>query len=265
MPNKYYITKEAGDALIGKLKSDPSFWNEFINLPKAKSIFSAKMRSCNIPWDMYDDLVTETYCHLFKDGWKKLDEIEEPAKFWGWFAKVVNRHFGFTKNKTTGEWCAKTALKNLLPSVPAEDVLVIDENPADEENRGTVQVADSRTAESDLLWQDYMRQFTTVLDKMKASTRKGFPLYAEVMERIAIRREKRSIIAVDLVRRGLLKGPVKADYGSYTEEEIKHLRDNLNNNIYRRAKNFFNEMALQQRFECVIDIKHGTIINENYI
>jgi len=250
-PKNNYLTPQQGRELIQKLKNEPSFWYEFIELPKARQIFKTKMKSCNIAWDRYDDLVSETYCHLCRDNWRKLDNIEEPERFWGWFAQVVQFHFWFTKDEKTGEYIPKKALRELIPMGTTSRMIGIAESPDEDEQVDTIQVADPRPLEKDVLWNDYKRQFITVLDRMKASSRKSFPLYAEVIERIAVRHEERPEIAIDLLRRGLLKGTVKDD-GCYSKEDIIRLRDNLNNNIYRRGREFFNEIALQYRFECII-------------
>jgi len=250
-PRKNYLTPEEGLELIRKLKAEPEFWFEFVEMPKTRFIFETKMRSCNIPKDRYDDLVSETYCHLCKDNWKKLDGIDDPERFWGWFAKVVQFHFWFTKNEKTGEYIPKKPLRDLTSIGIVATVINIADNPTDGEEQDFIQIADPRPLEKDILWNDYKRQFITVLDKMKASSRKSFPLYAEVIERIALKHEERPEIALDLLKRGLLKGTVRED-GCYTKEEIIRLRDNLNNNIYRRGREFFDDIALQNRFDCII-------------
>lgn len=252
MENKVlYITKEEGESIIRKLKTDFNYWNEFVKLTPAKNIFSAKMRSCNIRKEYYDDMVMEMYIHLYRNNWAELDKIESPEKFWGWFSMKVRTYFGFYRDETTGEYKPKKALRELLHGGTIQNIEDIDATIGEDQSP-KFQPSSPDYTESLLIKNERISQFKEVLSQMRYSGRKNFPVYAEVLERVCVKNESRTRIAVDLARRKLIKGPVKEEGEPYSEEEKKKLRDNLNNNIYRRARTFFNEMALNKQYECQI-------------
>lgn len=246
-----YLTREEGEALIQKLKTDQSYWNEFVKLAPVKNIFNAKMKSCNIRSEYYEDMVMEMYVHLYRNNWAELDKIEFPEKFWGWFSMKVRTYFGFYKDETTGEYKPKRPLRELLhggTTVLVEDI----EAKFGEDEAPKYQIPSGDNAEDLLLTNEYLTFFNEILNHMRYSGRKNFPLYVEVIERICLKNEDRTEIAVDLARRGLIKGPVKEEGVTYSEDEIIKLRDNLNNNIYRRARKYFYIFALNNRCESII-------------
>lgn len=250
-PKKFYITREDGEALIRRLKTDPAYWNEFVELAPARNIFNAKMRACNIREDYYEDMVMEMYIHLYSNNWAELDKIEAPEKFWGWFSMKVRTYFGFYKDDSTGEFKPKKVLRELRSGGtfnPIEDI----DAQIDEGGAPKYQLPSGDSSEDLLLRHERISQFNEILTQMRYSGRKNFPVYAEVIERVCLRNEDRTDIAVDLAQRGLMKGPSKKDGEPYDESDKVMLRDNLNNNIYRRAKQFFNETALKRMFECQI-------------
>lgn len=248
----YEITVEEGLELIRRLKTEPEFWCSFVKLEPARNIFNAKMRSCNINRDYYGDMVDEMYIHLFRNDWAELDKIQYPEKFWGWFSMKVRTHFGFSKDNATGEYKPKKALRELLPQGTANvDYVDIDSDP-DKDCGPVIQLPASDNTEERLLRNDRVRQFNEVLDTMRRIGRKGFPMYAEVIERVILKSEDRVEIALDLARRGLIRAPYKNPGEEFTAEETIRLRDNLNNNIYKRARDYFNQIALFKKFECQI-------------
>lgn len=242
------ITKEEGQSIILKLKTDPYYWHKFVKLPQAKRIFGAKMVSCCIRKEYYDDMVMEMFIHLYRNDWAELDKIEYPEKFWGWFSMKVRTYFGFYKDKVTGEYHPKRPLRELLDGGTMYSIDDINATYG-EDRMPKYQPKSSDNSDDELLGNEYMEQFSQVLNEMRFCGRKSFPVYVEVLERIWLYDEDRTSIAVDLVKRGLVKGPLKREGDTYSEEELIKLRDNLNNNIYRRARDFFIEVALRRNFE----------------
>lgn len=252
MENKVlYITKEEGETLIRKLKTDSNYWNEFVRLTPAKNIFSAKMRACNIRKEYYDDMVMEMYIHLYRNNWAELEKIESPEKFWGWFSMKVRTYFGFYRDETTGEYKPKKALRELLHGGTLSNIEDIDATIG-EDDAPKYQIPSGSNTEELLLKNERIIHFNDILTQMRYSGRKNFPVYVEVLERVCLKNESRTAIAVDLAQRGLIKSPAKKDGEPYSDAEKIKLRDNLNNNIYRRARTFFNEMALNKQYECQI-------------
>ena len=242
------MTREEGCNIICRLQNEPGFWLEFVQMPQARAIFTAKLRACNLPQESYDDLVMETYVHLYERGWKCLADMEEPEHLWSYFKMIVRSLFGVYKTGA-GEYRARQALRNVLQESSSKGAVSIDDTFEDSDSP-RVQLVDPTDIQTIVERAELQREFKSVLDLMRSCGRKGFPLYAEVIERIDLLDEDRLELALDLARRGMIKAPAKAAGNSWSEAEKIALRNNLNNNIYKRARQFFNEISLSRKFDC---------------
>lgn len=231
------VSSEEGTKLIaGLIENDPEVWEAFLESKRVAVILErALSATCMHGKVTMQDLASAIYIHTVSEDNRWLtSEKKNPGAIFDYFAKTVRSLLKSRK-----------FMRSLLGFDPlidkhSEAIDVAPENNRSLEERLSDQDNEDANREIARLKVQVFEEIITLVGEKKAD-------YGELLRRYYILQEDLRVIAIDFMRRGLIKGR-RFKEEELTEAEIQKAFDNLQNARLARARDKFNEIALSKNF-----------------
>lgn len=231
------FSNEDGIELIsGLIENRPDVWTKFLGDNRVKLILEKALRATCL-WGKVNvmDLANAIYLHTVTEDnrWLASDK-KNPGAIFDYFAKTVRSLLHRRK-----------FMRSFLGFDPmidrhSEAIDVAPENNRSLEERLSDQDNEDVGREIARKKVQVFEEIITLVGEKKAD-------YGELLHRYYIQHEDLRAIAIDYMRRGLIKGR-RYKEEELTEEEIQKAHDNLQNARLARAREKFNEIALAKDF-----------------
>lgn len=231
------VTNEEGIKLIaGLIENDHDIWEGFLESKRVVEILMRALRATCL-WGKVtvQDLASAIYIYTVTEDNRWLtSEKKNPGAIFDYFAKTVRSLLKSRK-----------FMRSLLGFDPMIDKYSEAIDVAPENNRSL----EERLADHDNedVSREIARKKVQVFEEIIKLVGEKKADYGELLRRYYVLHEDLRAIAIDFMRRGLIKGK------RYKEEELNEVEiqkafDNLQNARLARARDKFNEIALARNF-----------------
>lgn len=231
------VTNEDGIKLIaGLIVNDHDIWEEFLESKRVVEILMRALRATCL-WGKVtvQDLASAIYIHtVTEDNRWITSEKQNPGAIFDYFAKTVRSLLKSRK-----------FMRSLLGFDPMIDKHSEAIDVAPENNRSLEERMSDQDEED--VNREIARKKVQVFEEIIALVGEKKADYGELLRRYYVLHEDLHVIAIDFMRRGLIKGR-RYKEEELTEVEIKKAFDNLQNARLARARDKFNEIALARNF-----------------
>lgn len=231
------ISNEDGEKLIaGLIDNDPEVWKVFLESERVVTILMRALRAtCVYGKVTVQDLASAIYIHTVTDDNRWLtSEKKNPGAIFDYFAKTVRSLLK-----------SRQFMRSLLGFDPKIDSYSEAIDVAPENNRSLEERLSNQEDED--VSREIAREKVQVFEEIISLVGENKTDYSELLRRYYILHEDLHVIAIDFMRRGLIKGR-RYKEEELTEVEIQKAFDNLQNARLRRARDKFNEIALSRNF-----------------
>lgn len=231
------VSNEDGTKLIaGLIENDPNVWKEFLESKRISVILEKALRaSCVWGKVTVQDFASAIYIYTVDvDNRWLTSEKKNPGAIFDYFAKTVRSLLH--SRKFTRSYLGFDPIIDRH----SEAIDVASENNRPLEERLFNQEEEDSNREIARKKVQVFEEIITLVGEKKAD-------YGELLRRYYVLHEDLRAIAVDFMRRGLIKGRCYKEE-ELAEEEIQKAFDNLQNARLARARDKFNEIALSRNF-----------------
>lgn len=246
------LSNQDGIRLIaGLIENDPKYWTDFLESKRVSEILEKALRATCL-WGKVTvkDLASAIYIHTVTEDNRWLtSEKENPGAIFSYFAKTVRSLLKSRK-----------FMRSLLGFDPKIDSHIAAIDVAPENNRSLeerLSLDDNKNTGREIA-----RKKVRVFKEIIALVEEKKPDYGELLRRYYLHNEDLREIAIDFMRRGLIKGRRYRE-DELTEEEIQKAHDNLQNARLARARDKFNDIALSKGFPLLEGKIKKSVFKEN--
>lgn len=225
------ISREEGQEIIDKLRSDPEYLAEFLLSPDVVAILEAAIRARSLQKKVsVNDFISAIYIYNNDKAAWYLSDMDNPGAIYGYFQTTIRRYLTdrtFMRNLMGQE----IKLENKCDSIDEKDD---GRQSLSEKISNDVQDSSAEIAALKI------ERFKEILGLLYDKSLK----FGELIQRTYIDGEKAESIAMDFWQRGLISA-------SDIESAIK----NVQNSLLPRARDKFNDIALEKRYDLHLEGK----------
>lgn len=234
--NGSFSNEDGINLIAGLTENKPEVWAEFLECERVAIILEYALKGAFL-WGKVTvkDLANAIYIYTVTENNRWLtSEKETPGAIFDYFTKTVrsllhNRKF----------------MRSLIGFDSKVDIFSVPIDVAPENNRSLEERLPCQ--EDDIISSENARKKVQVFIEIISLVSEKKADYGELLRRYYIDHEDLRKIAIDFMKRGLIKGRYYKEE-ELNEEEIQKAHDNLQNSRLARARDKFNEIALTKDF-----------------